>query len=80
MTININRTKSGTRGTFLITPMTRALKCGAFTAQLSVRRGRGTQTHDRVYTFSAQFPCRDTALIYASEQGRNWLINPAAFA
>ena len=80
MTDNKNKTKPTITDAFLITPMTRVLKCGAFSASLSVRRGRGTQTHDRVYTFSPQFACRDTALMYAAEQGRNWLINPAAFA
>jgi hypothetical protein len=67
-------------GKFLITPLSRLAKEGAFTASLSIRRGQGRQTHDCVYTFKPQFATRDGALSYAAAQGRDWLINPTAFA
>ena len=65
---------------YLITPMSRAMRCGNFSASLSVRNGQGSQAHDRIYTFCPSFPSRESALHYATEQGQNWLINPTAFA
>lgn len=67
-------------GKFLITPLSRLVKEGAFSASLSIRRGQGRQTHDRIYTFKPEFATRDGALSYAAAQGRDWLKNPAAFA
>ncbi len=67
-------------GKFQITPSTRSHEAGRFTATLSIRRGQGTQTHDRVYTFKPEFSCQDSALMYAAAQGRYWLINPASLA
>ena len=67
-------------GQYLLTPFTHANTRGQFIASLSVRRGRGPQTHDRVYTFKPAFPCEDSALMYAQAQGRYWMINPASGA
>ncbi|MDI9332520.1 MAG: hypothetical protein QM527_14665 [Alphaproteobacteria bacterium] len=69
-----------TVGKFLITPLTRSVAAGRFVATLSIRRGQGTQTHDRIYTFTPDFACRDSALMYATAQARYWLINPASLA
>lgn len=69
-----------TFGKFLITPLTRTVQAGRFLASLSIRRGQGTQTHDRVYTFKPEFSNRDSALVYAAAQGRDWLDNPSAWA
>lgn len=69
-----------TAGKFLITPLAQSVKNGAFTAALSIRRGQGTQTHDRIYGFKPEFDCRESALVYAAGQGRDWLLNPSAFA
>ena len=66
-------------GRFHLTPLSRTAHDGAITAGLSVRRGSGMQTHDRVYTFARRFACRDSALRYAAEQGRAWLVDPRAF-
>ena len=67
-------------GKFLITPLSRPMRAGGFTASLSIRRGQGRASHDRVYTFKQAFATRDSALLYAAAQGRDWLINPAALA
>ncbi len=67
-------------GKFLITPFSRPAQAGGFAASLSIRRGQGRATHDRIYTFKPAFACRDSALRYAAEQGRDWLANPSAFA
>lgn len=63
-------------GKFRITPLTRSHAAGHHTASLSIRRGQGTQTHDRIYTFTPEFKTQDSALMYAIAQGRYWLINP----
>lgn len=60
-------------GKFLLTPLTRSSGLERFTASLSIRRGQGSQTQDSVYTFQPEFACRDSALAYAAEQGRDWL-------
>jgi hypothetical protein len=67
-------------GKFLITPITRAAQSGLYTASVSIRRGRGAQTHDKVYTFKPEFTNKDSALTYAAAQGRYWLLNPASLA
>lgn len=67
-------------GKFLITPLSRPAQAGGFAASLSIRRGQGRATHDRIYTFKPAFKCRDSALRYAAAQGRLWLVNLAAFA
>lgn len=67
-------------GQFQITPLSRVHEAGHHTALLSVRRGTGSQTHDRIYTFKPEFKTQDSALMYAAVQGRYWLLNPAASA
>ena len=67
-------------GKFLFPPLTRSSGHECFTASLSIRRGQGSQTQDSVYTFKPEFACRDSALAYAAEQGRDWLRGNAALA
>lgn len=67
-------------GEFRITPLSRAYGTSHHTALLSIRRGIGSQTHDRVYTFTPEFKTQDSALMYAAAQGRYWLLNPASLA
>jgi hypothetical protein len=67
-------------GKFRITPLTRSNAAGHHTASLSIRRGQGSQTLDRIYTFKPEFKTRDSALMYATAQGRYWLLNPASLA
>ncbi|WHZ09600.1 MAG: hypothetical protein OJF60_000039 [Burkholderiaceae bacterium] len=69
-----------TVGKFQITPLIHATAVGRYIASLSIRRGQGRQAHHSVYTFKPEFTSRDSALMYASAQGRYWLINPAALA
>lgn len=63
-------------GKFRLTPLSRSHPAGHHTASLSIRRGKGTQTHDRIYTFKPEFATPDCALSYAAAQGRHWLQNP----
>lgn len=60
-------------GKYLITPMSRVADSGLFTATVSIRSGRGSGTHDRIYTFKPEFAMRESALSYAAAQGRDWL-------
>ncbi len=69
-----------TAGKFVITPLSRTVPNGQFTASLSIRRGQGALSHDRVYSFKPEFDTRESALMYATVQGKNWVINPMAFA
>lgn len=69
-----------TFGKFLITPLTRPNAAGRFLASLSIRRGKGTQTHDRVYTFKPEFIDNDSALSYAVAQGRHWQLSQTTFS
>ena len=75
-----HRFESFAVGKFLLTPLTRCARNGRFTASLSIRRGKGSQTHDSVYTFKPGFTNRDSALAYAAQQGRDWLSHPVAIA
>lgn len=67
-------------GKFRITPLCRSHGVHRHTALLSIRRGQGSQTHDRVYTFTPEFKTQDSALMYAAAQGRYWMLNPALLA
>ncbi len=67
-------------GVFRITPLSRLTGSDQHTALLSIQRGQGSQTHDRVYTFKPEFKTQDSALMYAAAQGRYWLLNPASLA
>ena len=67
-------------GELEITPLSRSNGKDQHTALLSIRRGQGSQTHDRVYTFKREFKTQDSALMYAAAQGRYWLLNPASLA
>lgn len=67
-------------GEFRITPLSRSRGSDQHIAMLSIRRGQGSQTRDRVYTFKPEFKTQDSALMYAAAQGRYWLLNPASLA
>ncbi|NLX17441.1 MAG: hypothetical protein GXY45_10810 [Ramlibacter sp.] len=67
-------------GRLQLTPLSRSQGTDHHTAVLSIRQGQGSQTHDRVFTFKAQFPTRHDALMYAAAQGRQWLLNPASLS
>ncbi len=78
--MSFTTTHSFAVGDFQITPLSRCLGAGQHTALLSIRRGKGSQTHDRVYTFKPEFKTQDSALMYAAAQGRYWLINPSSLS
>jgi hypothetical protein len=50
---------------------------GQYAASLSIRSGRGTGTHDRVFRFTPLFPSSRAAARYALAQGMDFLRRPA---
>jgi hypothetical protein len=62
-----------TVGKYLVSPMTRLTGEGDFAASVSIRSGRGSGTHDRVFRFVPRFATCQGARDYAVAQGMNWL-------
>ena len=46
---------------------------GQYTASVSIRSGRGSGTHDRVFRFVPLFASAESALAYAVAEGHSWL-------
>lgn len=69
-------------GKYLVSPSTHTTDSGKFTACVSIRSGRGSGTHDRIYRFVPEFALRDSALRYAVNEGLRWLAqrHPPALA
>ncbi len=65
--------KSYSVGKYLVSPSSQITESGAFTASLSIRSGRGSGTHDRVFRFIPTFSTREGALTYAATEGRSLL-------
>jgi hypothetical protein len=78
--MSFTNTHQFTSGKFLVTPMSRSHGEGLHTAILSIRRGSGSQTHDRIYSFKPEFKSKDSALMYATAQGHVWMLHPESFA
>jgi hypothetical protein len=78
--MNSPHTQPFQAGKYLVTPLSRTTANSRHTASVSIRSGQGRGTHDRIYTFIPEFPTRDSALVYAADQGRHWLLDRAAFA
>lgn len=64
-------------GKYLVSPLTRLDADGGYTASVSIRSGRGSATHDRVFRFVPSFKSRREAARYASRQGLAWVKAPA---
>jgi hypothetical protein len=78
--MNLPQTLPFQAGKYLVTPLSRATADSRHTASVSIRSGEGRGTHDRIYTFKPEFATRDSALVYAADQGRHWLLDRTAFA
>jgi hypothetical protein len=57
-------------GSFLVTPSARVTDTGDFAPSVSIRRGRGTSTLDKVYRFTRRFQSHRGAIDYAIRQGQ----------
>lgn len=60
-------------GKYLVSPLTMQLEEGCYRASVSIRTGKGSSTHDRVFRFSRLFDNATTAMSYATEQGLQWI-------
>lgn len=57
-----------------MSPLTRRTACGRrVAAAVSIRTGRGSMTHDRVFRFAALFDSHDEAAHFAIEQALVWI-------
>jgi hypothetical protein len=63
-------------GKYLVSPLPKELEDGRFAASVSIRSGRGSNTHDRVMRFPSSFATRDAAVHYATQQGLAWVRQP----
>jgi hypothetical protein len=57
-------------GSFLVTPSARTTDSGEFAPSVSIRRGRGSGTQDKVFRFTRRFLSHDRAIAYAILEGR----------
>lgn len=71
------REKTFSVGKYLVSPMTHHTDADGYAASVSIRSGRGSATHDRVFRFSPRFGSREGARQYAAEQGLRWVHEPA---
>ncbi|RYZ03627.1 MAG: hypothetical protein EOO24_13610 [Comamonadaceae bacterium] len=60
-------------GKYLVSPLTKRLDDGNFSASVSIRSGRGSNMHDRVMRFTPRFASSTAAVRYATEQGLGWV-------
>jgi hypothetical protein len=70
------REKTFSVGKYLVSPLTHRIDAGGYAASVSIRSGRGSATHDRVFRFSPLFHTREGARRYAEEQGLLWIHRP----
>ena len=61
------------RGRYVVSPLTRLLDDGAYSASVSIRSGRGQASSDRVLRLIGRFTTADGALRHAAAQGRAWV-------
>ena len=60
-------------GRYVVSPLTRLLDDGAYSASVSIRSGRGQASSDRVLRLIGRFTTADGALCHAAAQGRAWV-------
>jgi len=71
MTTTLEKTFSV--GKYLVSPLISLTDSGHYAASVSIRSGRGSGTHDRVFRFIPRFATREVALQYAIAEGHSWL-------
>lgn len=63
-------------GRYLLSPRSQADADGQYAASVTIRSGRGSGTHAKVYRFVPRFATSEGALQYALDQGHNRLLQP----
>ena len=76
MTTKIEKTI--TAGKYLVSPLAKLTADGKFRASVSIKNGRNSGTHDRIFRFTPDFATHDVAIQYALAEGENWLQQHAA--
>ena len=70
MTISPNNIEVGK---YLVTPLVKPQGEGLFAASVSIRSGKGSETHDRVMRFTGLFESTAAAVHYATQQAHGWI-------
>jgi hypothetical protein len=70
MTISLNNIAVGK---YLISPLAKPQGEGLFAASVSIRSGKGSETHDRVMRFNGLFESASAALQYATQNALDWI-------
>jgi hypothetical protein len=60
-------------GKYLVTSKANRCLNGLYRASISIRSGRGSASCDRLVRFTQDFDSSESAVLYASEQGQQWL-------
>ncbi len=60
-------------GKYLISSLAKRLPDDRYAASVSIKSGRGSQTHDRVMRLPLVFDTQDAAASYALHQGLAWV-------
>lgn len=57
-------------GSYVVTPLTKRIGAGCFSASVSVRRGH----HDRIFRFDRCFASDFLSTVFAAQQGRDLVL------
>ncbi|MDH5539853.1 MAG: hypothetical protein OEY03_10665 [Rhizobacter sp.] len=60
-------------GKYLVSPLSKPLDDGRFSASVSIRSGRGSASTDRVMRLEGRFDSARAACQFALEQGLHWV-------
>ena len=60
-------------GKYLVSPLAKPQGSGGYAASVSIRSGRGSETHDRVLRFPGIFDSSAAAVHYATEHALGWI-------
>lgn len=71
--LNITPANALSVGKYLLSPLIKLTESGQYAASVSVRSGRGSGTHDRIFRFTPFFATREEATLYALNQGRSFV-------
>lgn len=71
--MNITSANALSIGKYLLSPLIKLTESGQYAASVSVRSGRGSGTHDRIFRFTPFFATREEATLYALTQGRSFV-------
>ncbi len=77
--MTIKTEKNITAGKYLVSPLARLTESGHYRASVSIRSGRKSGTHDRIFRFTPEFATHDVAIQYALAEGRTWLQQHATY-